>query len=226
MKNETPIARFENIIVQELPDEILVCDTITNRMFCLNQTAAEVWKLADGTRNIKEISRLLSRKFKSNVSEELVSFALVELSKETLLVEKIPMSASFQNLSRREVIRRVGLASMIALPLVSSLTMPTAARAMSGAVPCQDDFDCDGGCCDISGFCAAAGSSGCFCFDDRDCASNCCDIGNNVCTDDTSACSCTADPGRPGCPCTLDSTCNSGCCTGDINDPGVCAGGC
>lgn len=164
MKNETPIARFENIIVQELPDEVLVCDTTTNRMFCLNQTAAEVWKLADGTRDIKEISRLLSKRFKSNVSEELVSFAVAELSRESLLVERIPMSADFHNFSRREVIRRVGMASMIALPLISTLTMPKATYAASSCDPdaeigeiadgceCSRCFECASGCC-LEGIC-------------------------------------------------------------------------
>lgn len=227
MKNEIPNARSENIIVQELTDEILVCDTTNNRMLCLNKTAAEVWKMADGTRNIKEISRLLSRKFKSNVTEDMISFALVELSKKNLLIERMPLSVAFQNLSRREVIRRVGLASMVALPLISTLTMPTATRALSAAVPCQGDEECNGGCCDqINSICLPPGSSGCFCFDDRDCASGCCDIDNNICTDDTAICSCAARPGRPGCPCTLDSTCDSGCCTGDVESPGVCAGGC
>lgn len=157
MKNETPIARFDNIIVQELTDEILVCDTTNNRMFCLNKTAAEVWKLADGTRNIKEISRLLSKTFKSDFSEELVSFALAELSREKLLMQKIPVSETLQHLSRREVIRRVGLASMIALPVISSLTMPKAVHASStcidngdglpGGCECQSSVDCESFCC-------------------------------------------------------------------------------
>lgn len=225
MKNENPVSRLKNIIVQELPDELLICDTSNNRMFCLNKTAAEVWELADGTRNVKEISRLLSKELRSNVGEELVAFALQELSKESLLVEKMPVISAFQNLSRREVIRRVGFASMIELPLVSSLTMPTAARAMSAAVPCQDDSECNGGCCNLSGVCVPAGDNGCFCFDDSKCSSNCCDNGNNVCAD-ASNCSCIVNPGRPGCPCTDGAQCDVGCCTGDANNAGVCAGGC
>lgn len=191
MKNETPIARVENIIVQELPDEVLVCDTTTNRMFCLNQTAAEVWKLADGTRNIKEISRLLSKKFHSNVGEELVSFALMELSKENLLAEKMPTNEVFQNLSRREVIRRVGLASMVALPLISSLTMPKAIHASSSCVDngdglpagcaCQVRFDCESFCC-VNNTCEGI-IRGC---DDNTCPPGytCCGAGsqNSFCT--------------------------------------------
>jgi Coenzyme PQQ synthesis protein D (PqqD) len=238
MKNETPIARFENIIVQELPDEALVYDTATNRMFCLNQTAAEVWKLADGTRNIKEISRLLSIKFHSNVGDELVSFALMELSKENLLAGKMPVIESFKHLSRREVIRRVGLASMVALPLISSLTMPKAIHAASNCVPdennevaegcaCGGAIFCSTGCCDTqTSVCLPQGSSGCLCFSNFDCNSDCCDGNNNVCSDDLSTCSCAAQPGRPGCPCTDGSQCDVGCCTGTPQSPGVCASGC
>lgn len=166
MKNENPAARFENIIVHELPDEVLICDTSNNRMFCLNQTAAEVWKLADGTRNIKEISRLLSKRFKSSVSEELVYFALQELSRENLLTKKAPLNAGFQYLSRREVIRRVGLASMIALPLISSLSMPKAVHAASNCM--MTDF-------------IGRVPDGCFCDDPNQCISLCCNTADSIC---------------------------------------------
>lgn len=182
MKNENPGARLENIIVQELPDEVLLCDTSNNRMLCLNKTAAEVWKLADGKRSIKEISRLLSETFKSDFSEEMVSFALAELSRENLLIGKLPLVNSLQNLSRREVIRRVGLASMVALPVISSLTMPKAIHASSSCIsdgenplpdgcicdPIFSGLDCQSGCCNRDSVCGFALQ--CICESNSDCA--------------------------------------------------------
>lgn len=196
MKNETPLARFENIIVQELPEEILVCDTTNNRMFCLNKTAAEVWKLADGTRNARQISVLMSKNLKSNCSEELVAFALAELSREGLLMQRVPLSENLRHLSRREAIRRVGLASMVALPLISTLSMPKATYAASACDPnagfgdvadgceCSICFECASGCC-LSGICQDAQ----VCRSAPDC-------GNGV--DCPAGFTCCGDPNAPG----------------------------
>ena len=154
MKFILPQARFEAIVVQELRDEVLVCDTKNNRVFCLNQTAGEVWKLCDGKTEIKQISAILAKKLKTNVSEELVLFSLNELSKHDLLDKTTSISDIFTGASRREVIKRIGLGSMIALPIISSVVMPTATQAQSGCsiiipiaqgCPCSANDDCDAG---------------------------------------------------------------------------------
>lgn len=154
MKFILPQARFEAIVVQELRDEVLVCDTKNNRVFCLNQTAGEVWKLCDGKTDVSRISTVLSKQFRAKISEEIVLLALEQLSKENLLVHKISTTKLYNDVSRREVIKRIGLSSMIALPLVSSVVMPTAAQAQSGCsivipiaqgCPCSANDDCDAG---------------------------------------------------------------------------------
>lgn len=89
MDRQLPLTRCESIIVQELEGEILLCDTTKNQVFCLNQTAAEVWKLCDGESEPKEIAGILSKKLKTKVSEEVVLFALNELSGQGLLTKKI-----------------------------------------------------------------------------------------------------------------------------------------
>lgn len=135
MRKIKPAARFKDIVVQELRDEVLIANLTDNRAFCLNRTASEVWKLCDGTRDPKQIAKELSTSFHATVNEELVWFALEELSKENLLVEKIPSEKLFDGMSRREIIRRVGLASIIALPSIASIVMPTAASAASQVCP-------------------------------------------------------------------------------------------
>lgn len=140
MKNTLPLARFENIVVQEIKDEVLICDTKSNQVFCLNQTAGEVWKLCDGKTETNEIAKILSKKLKMDVSEDLILFSLIELSEKNLLTKKITAKENFQRFSRREVVRRIGLSSMIALPIITSVIMPKAIHAQS--VECQDNFDC------------------------------------------------------------------------------------
>ena len=106
MNSKFPLARYENVVVQEVADEVLVCNLNNNRVFCLNKTAAEVWKLSDGETDVKQIAKNLSRTFRQNVSEEIVVFALQELSNDDLLQEKYQSETTFKGLSRREVIRR------------------------------------------------------------------------------------------------------------------------
>lgn len=178
MNNNVPVARYEDIVVQELKDEVLVCDTKNNQVFCLNQTAGEVWKLCDGKTKVTEISRILSKKLKTNVGEEIVMFTLDELSNHNLLGENVSTSRFLAGVSRREVIKRIGLSSIVALPLITSVSMPTAAQAQSGACfvfadPCNDDTECCSGCCNF-GNCDVGQPAGSPCTTGAECCSGCC----------------------------------------------------
>ena len=144
-----PEARYENIVVQVLKSETLVCDLTTNRVFCLNSTASEVWKLCDGTNNVQQITKILTKKLRGNVSEEMVIFSLDELSKENLLAKKVSTEKLFGGVSRREVIRRLGFATMVALPIITAISMPYASQAASGLSPLN-------GPCVITGDCQIA----------------------------------------------------------------------
>lgn len=187
-----PTARSENLVVQELSDELLICDTKTYRAFCLNKTAAEVWKLCDGKNDVKEIAKHVSKTLGIIVSEEFVWLALDKLSKDNLLEKTLEADNKFSGLSRREVIRRVGLTSMVALPVIASLVMPTAAMAQSGCVapsgsgdvalgcPCNIRFDCDSGCCD-NNVCAPANTGSCVTNLGAPCTSNAQCTGGLVC---------------------------------------------
>lgn len=208
MKTVLPLARFENLVVQELKDEVLVCDLKSNQVFCLNQSAGEVWKLCDGNNDVKTISQILSQKLKANFTEELVLFSIDELYNRNLLAEKVSTKQLFVGVSRREVIKRVGLGSMVALPLISSVLMPTSAQAQSG-------LDCFN-----------SSPIGCSCNVSEGCDSKCCQ--SNVCI--------TADIGGD-CPnnseCFSNGQCTSGCCDGTscvnagvVPDGGVCNADC
>lgn len=131
-----PISRRENIVMQELENEVLLYDLTANKAFCLNVTSALVWQLCDGNHSVVEISRILSQKLNGTVSEDFVWLALEQLKREKLLTKNENLELNFNGLSRREVIRKVGLASMVALPIISSVIAPTATNAQSqGCVP-------------------------------------------------------------------------------------------
>lgn len=126
---QTPIARKDGLVVQETPDEVLVYDLNSDKAHCLNKTAAFVWKNCDGSRSVADINALMKREFGAEVSEEMVWLAIDLLSKDNLLEENI--KTSFNGLSRREVIKKVGLTTMVALPVVAMLTFPKVSLAVA-----------------------------------------------------------------------------------------------
>jgi hypothetical protein len=112
-----------------MPDEVLVYDLNTNKAHCLNKSAAAVWKNCDGSNSISDIAAILKNEFKTPVSDDFVWLAIDQLGKDELLEQKL--TAPTNGLTRREAMRRVALASLVALPVVASLTAPTAAQAAS-----------------------------------------------------------------------------------------------
>ena len=126
---QKPVARHEGLVVQEMPDEVLVYDLNTNKAHCLNKSAAAVWKNCDGSNSISDIAAILKNEFKTQVSDDFVWLAIDQLGKDELLEQKLTAPAN--GLTRREAMRRVALASLVALPVVASLTAPTAAQAAS-----------------------------------------------------------------------------------------------
>lgn len=112
----------ENLLVQELKDEVLLYDQTTSKSYCLNETAKIVFDACDGK---KDFSNL-------NLPADIIYLSLDELKKHNLI--QSDYVSPFGGMNRREVIKRVGLASMIALPVISSLVAPSAVQAASGCV--------------------------------------------------------------------------------------------
>jgi hypothetical protein len=146
MKNHiVPKARKENLVVQELDGEVLIYDLDKNKAFCLNEASALVWQACDGNKDVSEIRNSLGKQLNSPVNDDFVWLALDQLKKENLIENKDEIAADFNGMSRRSVIKKVGLAVVVALPLVTSLVAPTAAAAQSlvacGAA-CTDSNQC------------------------------------------------------------------------------------
>ncbi len=139
MKQATsPLSRHLDIIVQELNGEILVYNLKTNKAYCLNETSALIWQLCDGKTSVSEISRAVGQLFDTPANEDLVWLALDQLKEQNLLSDKKEIVSKFNGISRREVIRRVGLGTMIALPFITTLVAPKAVDAQSAA--CSGSF--------------------------------------------------------------------------------------
>jgi hypothetical protein len=132
----TPKTRNENIVVQEMENEILIYDLKTNKAFCLNATSAMIWQMCNGTRTVAEIGQSLSKKLDESVSEDLIWLALDNFKKNNLLENNKEFAVNFKGLNRRQVVKKIGLTSMIALPVIASIIAPSAAMAFSGFANC------------------------------------------------------------------------------------------
>lgn len=130
-KIANPLSRKENIVVQELDDEILIYDLISNKALCLNKTTALVWQASDGRRTITEITDFVGQRLGAPVNENIVWLALDLLSKEKLVSDSYKITEKFGGLSRREAIRKIGLTSAVAIPVIASLTAPVAAQTQT-----------------------------------------------------------------------------------------------
>lgn len=130
--SQCPIARKTGLVVQEVPDEVLVYDLESNKAHCLNSTAAMVWRSCDGNNSVAEIAKLVTSQAGGKVSEDFVWLAIDQLSENKLLEKDV--SVNFHGQSRREAIKKIGLASVIAVPVIASLVAPQSALA---AVSCS-----------------------------------------------------------------------------------------
>ena len=122
------MARQNGIVVQEMPDEVLVYDLDTNKAHCLNQSAALVWKSCDGSNSVADIVK----QFDGKVTEDFVWLAIDQLNETGLLQSEV--APRFAGQSRRQVLKTIGLASMVALPVIASLVAPTNTLAATSCV--------------------------------------------------------------------------------------------
>ena len=137
VRSTRPLARKQDLLVHELPHEVLVYDIERDRAHCLNETTAFVWKRCDGRNTPRDIARLLGNKVNSTVDEKIVWLALDQLADNNLLKRRLVMPPSLAGLNRRQMVRVLGLATVVAVPLVTSIVAPTAVQASTCKAPGQ-----------------------------------------------------------------------------------------
>lgn len=163
MKNsQFPTARTNGLVVQEVPEEVLVYDLESDKAHCLNQTAAMVWKACDGKTSVPEIAGIIGSQTGNAVSDDLVWLAIDQLSEHRLLETEV--RSHYAGESRRQVLKKIGLASMIALPIIASLAAPKSVLAstsclcplgpnVNGDLQCQGQPVCAAPICQPNSVC-------------------------------------------------------------------------
>lgn len=149
-----PKARTDRIVVRELGDEILIYDLDSYQATCLNAAAGRVWKLCNGQNTIRELTLALECMRSEYVihedpiagepNDDIVLKALDELMRANLLID-FDMPKVSRGPSRRRLLRNI-LGSAVTIPMVTTITVPTAmAMASCGGMkndPCSSHFDC------------------------------------------------------------------------------------
>src|SRR5690242_19602799 len=145
--NIQPKARQEVIISYPGSGETVLYDAKRNKAHCLNATAAFVWQQCDGTRTVRDIAEQFATEQQTAVDESLVWLALKQLDQARLLEERIAVD-QLVDVSRRAVLRNLGLAAAVALPVVASLLVPEAVKAGSckpSGAACKTASECCSG---------------------------------------------------------------------------------
>ena len=147
-----PQTRTSGLIVKEVDSEILIYDQVSNKAHCLNETAAKVWKHCDGKTTVAAACRSLSLECDSPVDETVVGYAINQFAKDHLLEDAVTPAFMISGLNRRQMVRTLGLAAAVAVPVVTSILAPTPAQAAT-CVP-------TGGACNVSGECCSGVCTG------------------------------------------------------------------
>jgi len=148
-----PLARSEDLLIEEVGDELLVCDPDNNRAHSLNAFAARVWHACDGETTADELVTKLDS------DRESVAHALAELSDCELLERVGPPIVGNGGMTRRDLglrTAKIGAAAAVisvALPVAEAAATPTPAACLL-----YTDQDCNN-CSNICGCCCCGQSS-------------------------------------------------------------------
>jgi hypothetical protein len=188
-----PLARTDELIVEDVADEVLIYDQRNDEAHCLSREAAMVWRVCDGRTHVAELATALG------FEPEVVTRAIEELSTCNLL-----QTGPAGGVTRREVTARMAKVggAAAAAPMIYSILAPTPALAASqnfclGILSCFSNGSGCSTCFKAGCVCCGAGSSG--------------NAGVKLCTADCTCTYCNAAIIHNHCGvCDNESTCTTG----------------
>ena len=125
--------RMDGVLEHAIEDEVVVYDTATDQSHLLNAPTASVWRaLAAGVLSTDAIIEAVSDR------PELVELALAELARVGLLDSVPVVAASAGRLTRRQMLRAMGVAA-VAAPVIVTLSAPPVAAQTTCNQICGDE---------------------------------------------------------------------------------------
>jgi hypothetical protein len=126
--------QVEGLLIERPAGELLILKPSTNEAHALNETAAIVFDLCDGTTTRAAMVAEVARRTGLPPDESIVDLALTELSDAGLITLDERARAG---LPRRALIRKLALpvAAVALLPVVETILVPTVASGQSTVPP-------------------------------------------------------------------------------------------
>lgn len=118
-----PLARFDNLIVNDVDEGVLLYDESTHTIHQLNTVSRDVWRAATGETTIAGIAH------NTGLTVDMVQMALAKLADCGLLHDPTSAELLPPRQSRRALMRKA--AATAAIPVIVSVSAPLAARAAS-----------------------------------------------------------------------------------------------
>lgn len=129
------IARTKDLAVEQMQEEVCVYDFSNQKCHTLNKTSAQVWRLCDGKSSVDDISSRLGKQLGTTPNVDVTLLALKQLRNNGLLEGSDPLLENAAAVSRRGIMKKVGMVAAasapILLPLIESMVAPTPAAAIS-----------------------------------------------------------------------------------------------
>lgn len=142
-------------MVQNLPGETLVYDLNSHQAHCLNETSAFIWEKCNGELSVDQILEAFDERFGKSAGLEAVRLGLAQLHERELLVNGSSQAVDMPD--RRQIIKKIGLASAVAVPIIASLVAPQDAFSIAANCACTGNIQCVGRACPSTNNCNSAG---------------------------------------------------------------------
>ena len=155
MESVGPRARTNRLVTRDVGDELLVYDLERHKAYCLNRVAMQVFRHCDGETTIPDMARRIGNALGLPVDEQAVHLGLVRLEKAHLLDSPV---AQILHTSRREMLRTLGRAAAVVVPLVTAITVPTSAQAQATGCINNSSDPCGARPCCFPRVCCTSGS--------------------------------------------------------------------
>ena len=156
--DELQVSQFrqKKLIARWIGDELVLYEEETSTAHCLNRIAGEMWMACERQSSAVEVAELLRPKW-PDIEEKVAWASLSQMAAVGLLEETTDQESI--SMSRRELIRKLGITTAAVLPIVvtSLLIPPPAAAASCGALlqacgdtkpPCCSGLHCVSGLCE------------------------------------------------------------------------------
>ncbi|MBL8852311.1 MAG: PqqD family protein [Planctomycetaceae bacterium] len=126
-----PQYRRSDMHIEQVGDELVICDQRTQTAHCLNAGAAFVWKHCDGRQTAAWIADE-ARRAGISLDEAAVDDAIALLYEKDLLVASATASLHEPKRLSRRVLTKAAVAALV--PAIVSIAAPSAVLAQSGPI--------------------------------------------------------------------------------------------